>query len=504
MSNQVQELLESYKSLLSKVKAYNEAINLMFWDLKTGAPKAAVDGRSEVIGILSTEVFNLMTSPEMENLLEELLKEENKQQIDAKTLKSIYESKKEFDRNKKIPVDMYRDYVVLISKSEAVWEEAKVNSDFALFKPHLKLIVKYNKKFTELWGYTGNRYNALLDQYEPGTTVEQLDPLFEELREALIPLVQKVANAKQINSKFLHKEYNVDKQREFSNFILKKMGYDFNAGRLDTTLHPFQITINSSDVRITTRFDESELASGIFSSMHEGGHALYEQNIDKDLEELLLAEGTSMGIHESQSRFWENIIGRSESIWKHYYKNLVALFPEQLGEVSVRDFYKAINEIKPSPIRIEADELTYNFHIMIRYEIEKKLINGELEVDDLPAYWNQKMEEYLGIIPENDSEGVLQDVHWSEGMFGYFPSYALGNIYSAQLYNKMKEDLPELKEMLCLGNLIPIKAWLNKHIHQYGKLKTPSELIFDATGEKLNAKYLIDYLTAKINDIYEI
>lgn len=503
MSN-IQEMLESYQRILGKIRAYNEAINVMYWDLRTGAPKKALEGRSEVIGILSSEVHNLKTSKEMEKILNCFSKEENKAGLDAITLKSLELMKEDYDRNKKIPAEMYKDYVVLKSKAEGVWEEAKEKANFKLFMPYLDEIVKYNKEFTELWGYKGNRYNALLDQYEPGMTVEQLDPIFRDLKEALVPLIQKVADADKVYTKFLKKEYNVEKQREFSHFLLKKMGYDFTAGRLDTTVHPFQITLNTGDVRVTTRFSENDLLSGIFSTIHEGGHGQYEQNISPNLADWLLADGTSSGIHESQSRFWENTIGRSAEYWDFYYKDLVALFPEHLKDIPVRDFYRAINEMKPSLIRVDADELTYNLHIMIRYEIEKQLINGNIKVKDLPEYWNAKMEEYLGITPINDAEGILQDVHWSDGLFGYFPTYALGNIYSAQLYHKMLEELPELKDMLRHGNLIPIKAWLNERVHQYGKLKSPNEIIEDATGEKLNAKYLIDYLTEKVNDIYGV
>ncbi len=504
MSIKAQDKLAEYKNILKKIKSYNEAVNVMYWDLRSGAPKKSIEGRSEVIGMLSSEVFKLMTSDEMGELTELLLSPKYKKQLDKLSVKSILESKKEYDRNKMIPQDMYQEYVVLVSKAEAVWEEAREKADYKLFKPYLKQIITYNREFTDLWGYTGNRYNALLDQYETGMTVELLDPIFANLSKSLVPLLKKVMAAEPVNSKFLRKQYDVEKQREYSLFLLKQMGYDFNAGRLDSTVHPFQTTLNHGDVRVLTRFEETDLSMSIFSTLHEGGHAQYEQNMDEELEALLLHEGSSMGIHESQSRFWENIIGRSAAFWEFYYKDLVALFPEQLGNVSKMDFYRGVNEIKPSPIRIEADELTYNFHIILRYELEKALINDELTVDDLPAAWNEKMMEYLGIEPRDDREGVLQDVHWSDGLFGYFPTYALGNIYSAQFYHKMKEELPEIKDMLKHGNLIPIKAWLNEKIHQYGKTKTPNQLLKEVTGEKLNAKYLIQYFNEKIKDIYEI
>lgn len=504
MTNSVQDKVNEYKEIIKKIKAYNEAVNVMYWDLRTGAPKNAVEGRSEVIGMLSSEAFQLSTSTKMNELLEFLLDSQHLLELDEVILKSLKETKKDYDRSKKIPSKTYQDYVVLISKAESVWEEAKEKSDYNLFKPYLEQIIKYNQDFTELLGYEGDRYNALLDQYEPGITVEQLDPIFKDLRDALVPLIQKVSKAKPINTKFLKKHFDSDRQRKFSLYLLEQMGYDFQSGRLDTTVHPFQITLNHGDVRVTTKFDDNDITVGLFSTLHEGGHAQYEQNISKNLAGTDLATGTSMGIHESQSRFWENIVGLSLEYWDHYYQELVALFPEQLNDVSKVDFYRAVNEMKQSLIRIDADELTYNLHIMIRYEIEKDLINGRINAEDLPTIWNEKMKDYFGVVPKNDAEGVLQDVHWAGGLFGYFPTYSLGNIYSAQFYNKMKEDLPNVNEMLQNGNLIPVKSWLNEKIHQYGKLKTANELLNEVTGEDLNAKYLIDYLTQKVKDIYQI
>lgn len=504
MSNNVQEKVKAFNQLIKKIRAYNEAINVMYWDLKTGAPKKAVEGRSEAIGMLSSQVFQMSTSEEMGEYVSFLLQPEHSKQLDQITIKSLQESKKEYDRSKKIPSDMYQEYVVLTSKAESVWEEAKEKSDFSLFKPYLEKIVQFNREFAERWGYTGNRYNALLDHYEPGMTVEQLDPIFEDVRKSLVPLIQKVASAEPVATGFLRKMFDPAKQREYTLFLLKQMGYDFKAGRLDETVHPFQITLNQGDVRVTTKFEENDLSMALFSTLHEGGHAQYEQNISQDLEGTPLAEGTSMGIHESQSRFWENIIGRSSAFWEYYYNDLVSHFPKQLEHVSHKDFYRAVNEMNPSLIRIEADELTYNLHIMLRYEIEKDLINDVIKVEDLPEIWKEKMNQYLGVIPETDAEGVLQDVHWSGGMIGYFPTYALGNIYAAQFYHKMRQEFPDFKEMIQHGNLIPIKAWLNENIHQYGKLKTANELIKDVTGEDLNAKYLIDYLTEKVQDIYGV
>lgn len=354
-------------------------------------------------------------------------------------------------------------------------------------------------------GYEGNKYNTLLDMYEPGITVEILDQVFAEVRDAIIPLVKKISDSSnKPDTSFIFKHFPKDKQKDFSLKILEQMGYDFNSGRLDETVHPFATGLNPGDVRVTTRYDEGDWRTAVFGTIHEGGHALYEQNISKKLIGTPLCDGTSMGIHESQSLFYENIVGRDFSFWKHNYNVLKEYADGQFDEINLNDFYRAINESKPSFIRIEADMLTYPLHIIIRYEIEKGIFNDEIEVKDLPQVWNDKYEKYLGIRPGNNAEGVLQDVHWSGGSFGYFPSYALGYMYAAQFKNAMLKELPNFDELLATGNLKPIKEWLTENIHQYGKLKKPLEILHDVTGEGLNAKYLIDYLTDKYTKVYNL
>ncbi len=285
---------------------------------------------------------------------------------------------------------------------------------------------------------------------------------------------------------------------------MKQLGYDFDAGRLDETVHPFAMGITIGDVRITTKYDENDFRSAIFGTIHECGHALYEQNFDKKLEGLPVAEGTSMGIHESQSLFYEQFVGHNENFWKYNFDLLKKHSSNQFNNIELEDFLRAINASKPSLIRIEADELTYPLHIMIRYEIEKELFNGNLEVKDLPRVWNEKYKEYLGVTPENDGEGVLQDVHWSGGSFGYFPSYALGYIYAAQLKIAMLKDIPNFDELLLKGEFSPILHWLTENVHKHGKMKNPLEIIQDTTGEGLNAKYLADYLEEKYSKLYNL
>ena len=384
-------------------------------------------------------------------------------------------------------------------------EEAKEKNDFSMLQPYLEKIVDYKRRFIDYWGYEDNKYNVLLNQYEPGMTTDVLDKVFGELREAIIPLLKNITESTQKpDTSMLFKPFPKEKQKEFSTMILKVLGYDFAAGRLDETAHPFQISLNPGDVRVTTKYDEKDFRTAVFGTIHECGHALYEQNISKDLVGTPLCSGASMGIHESQSLFFENFIGRNEAFWKKYYPALKKMSNGQFDNIDLEDFYKAINVAGPSYIRIEADELTYPLHIIIRYEIEKELFNGNLEVKDLPRVWNEKMEEYLGIKPRNDQEGVLQDIHWSGGDFGYFPSYALGYLYAAQFKNAMLKDIPEFDSCLEQGDVAPIRQWLTDHVHQYGKLKKPIDILKDVTGEGLNAKYLIDYLTEKYTKVYQL
>jgi carboxypeptidase Taq len=505
VDKKLEQTVQEFKSLIKKIKNYNEAVGLMYWDLRTGAPKKGIEQRSEVIGTLSTETFKMTVSDQMKSYLDELNNPDHFSQLDPITKGMVREAKKQYDLAVKIPPERYQEYVILTSKAESVWEEAKHKSDFQLFKPYLEQIVEFQKEFIGYWGYTGNKYNALLDQYEPGITVEQLDQLFTGLREKIVPLVKEVvASPHQPKTEIVTKYFDPKKQKEFSRIILEKMGYDFEAGRLDDTVHPFCIGLNPGDVRVTNRYNAHDLREGIFGAMHEGGHALYEQNISPELIGTNLCDGTSMGIHESQSRFFENMIGRSKAFWERYFKDLVEVFPEELKGVSVEDFYFAVNESKPSLIRTESDELTYNLHIMIRYEIEKGLINGDIAVEELPKIWNEKMEEYLGIVPANDAEGVLQDVHWSGGGFGYFPSYSLGNLYAAQFEHAMRKDLPDYEELIRKGEFAKIKEWMTEKVHRHGKLLTPNEILLNATGESLNSKYLTDYLEKKFRELYRI
>ncbi|WP_055107933.1 carboxypeptidase M32 [Paenibacillus ihumii] len=494
---------EQFQGLLRKIKSYHEAVALMHWDLRTGAPKKGAQGRSEAIGVLMTEAFRLQTSEEMGEMLAYFNSPALFAELDETKQRIISVTQEEYDRSVKIPPQKYQEYTELTALAETLWEDFKEQSDFAGFEPYLGQIVEKTSEFIDYWGPKATRYDTLLHLYEPDLTVEKLDEVFGQLRNRLVPLVEAIKEASsEPQASFMNQLFDKAQQEKFGMFMLEQIGYDFEAGRVDESVHPFEITLNQGDVRITTSYMQDDVTFALFSSLHEGGHALYEQNVSSELAGTPLGEGASMGIHESQSRLWENFIGRSREFWTRYYGDLQQHFPEQLKNVTVDEFYKAINRVENSLIRIQADELTYNLHIIIRYEIEKQLFNEGLSVSDLPKVWNEKYQAYLGITPPNDGLGVLQDVHWSGGSFGYFPSYALGNMYAAQIMNTMRKQLPNLDALITEGNFAPIKEWLTEQIYKYGKSQKPAEIIKRVTGEDLNPNYLADYLEQKYKAIY--
>ncbi|WP_332693049.1 carboxypeptidase M32 [Halalkalibacter lacteus] len=504
MTDRVQKLEADFRQYVKKIEDYGQALALLAWDSRTGAPKKGVVQRSEVIGTLSSEVFSLSTSAEMGHFVHELRDDPVYTKLSDITQKSVDECHKNFERNVKIPKEEYKEYVMLQTQSESLWEEAKNKADFELFKPNLKKMVEFKKRFVGYWGYEDHPYNTLLDDYEPGVFVDTIDKVFGELRDQLIPLVKGVTESShQPNTEFLYKTFPRANQQALSIDILKEIGYDFEAGRLDETVHPFAIGINPNDVRVTTKYNEDDFRVALFGTIHEGGHALYEQNIAQDLIGTPLADGTSMGIHESQSLFWEKFVGKNYGFWERNYDLLKKHASGQFDNVSLDDFYFAVNQAKQSLIRIESDELTYCLHIILRYELEKALMEDKITVDELPEVWNEKMEEYLGITPSHDREGVLQDVHWSFGAFGYFPSYALGYIYSAQIKEAMESDLPNFDELVRKGEFAPIHQWLTKKVHQHGKLKKPAEIIKDITGGGIDSKPLVRYLEEKYRRLYK-
>jgi carboxypeptidase Taq len=493
--------VEAFKSYTGRIEALGKASMLYHWDSATGAPKKAVKERTHVMGLLDTEAFLLLISDEMRQHLEFL--EVHSQELDPITLKIFKYYKYEYDKKVKIPKEEYHDFSVLCARSSNVWENAKATSNFSMFEPYLEKVVHYKRRFIDYYGWEGHPYNTLLNDFEPGMTVKNLDEFFDVIKKEIVPMVHKITSQKEKSFGFIKQVFPKGEQKKFSHYLLEKLLYDKEKGELKESEHPFTLAFSRNDVRITTHYYEDQVLSAIASTIHEAGHAIYEQSIDEKYLGTILEAGTSMGIHESQSRFYENMIGKSLSFWKLLLPKAKEIFPGKLDHISEDDFYEAINIIKPSLIRIESDELTYSLHILVRYEIEKQLIKGDIEVKDLPKYWADLMEEYLGVVPQNDGEGVLQDIHWSEGSFGYFPSYALGNAYAAQFLMAMNKEF-DVNKSIEKGDFYSIKNWLNKNVHQYGKFLDPNEIIKKATGEDLNPKYLVDYFKEKYSKLYDI
>ncbi|NRD79294.1 carboxypeptidase M32 [Bacillus sp. BRMEA1] len=501
----LQKAMDEFTALDEKITHFTSIIGLTDWDQKVMAPKKGRSVFAKATGTLRTEVFKLMVSEEMGDLLDKLSSVEASAVLSDVTKAKIREYKKYYQKSKRIPANLFQAYSVLTAQANDAWEEARANNDFERYLPYLEKIVQYKREFAEMYGYENHPYDALLDEFEPGLTVEILDPLFAKLRESSVKLLNRIQNnGTRTPSHVFAQKFDIQKQKEFNRFILPIIGFDLDAGRLDETVHPFAQTVTIGDVRLTTRYMENNVRSALFGTIHEAGHGIYEQHINPEFEETVLQSGASFGIHESQSRFLENMVGRSKEFWHYFYPHLQEYFPEQLVNVTVEEFYRAVNSVEPSFIRVEADELTYNLHIMLRYEIEKALIGGEIEPKDLPVIWNKKMQDYLGIVPKTDTEGVLQDVHWSFGGIGYFPSYSLGNLYAAQILHTIQRELPEFYQYIENGRFDLLQEWLKENIHQFGKLYTPGELIVKISGEPLNADYLVRYLEKKYSEVYEL
>lgn len=493
---------DSFIDRLGQIKGLEYAGNIVYWDLATGAGSRGIEARSRAFGVLSSQVQVLMTTEAFLSELEIL--EEGMDKLDDHDAMIVKEARYQLNRISKIPPDEYRAYTELTSRATVAWEKAKEASDFNAFAPYLKEILAYKRKFADYFGYEGHPYNALIEDFERGMTVEVLDSFFDELKASIVPVVKAIGDKnKQPMDDFLFLSYPKSKQEEIAMKLLETIGFDLNAGEMKESEHPFTMGLDVSDVRLTTHYYENHLTSSLFSTIHEGGHGIYEQNFSKEISGTILADGTSAGIHESQSRLFENNIGRSQAFWSYFYPQLQKAFPKQLDRVSLPLFVQAINKSAPSFIRVEADELTYPLHIMVRYELEKELISGTLEVEDLKEAWNEKMQAYLGIQPQDDALGVLQDVHWSDGLFGYFPSYALGTAYAAQIEKALARDV-DLEESLKKGDFEPITQWLADKIHKFGLTKTAEEVLEHATGEKFNAKYYTDYLERKYKTLYDL
>jgi len=492
---------EEYRSMMRKIADINYSASLLSWDQEVMMPEKGADMRAQQLATLSGISHEQSTRPELGTLLEELNADNT---LSEKEKRDVKRSLKDYTDRKKFTTEFVETLNRCVSEAFQAWQTAKQKSDFSIFAPKLEKLVELKRKECEIIGYKEHPYDALIDQYEPGTTTKFLEGLFADVRKELVDFVKQISVAQQNEDKFMFKHYPKDVQWKYGLDILRNMHFDFEAGRQDISTHPFTTSFSSLDVRVTTRIDENNFNEMLWSCIHEGGHALYEQGLHIDNYGLPTGEAASLGIHESQSRLWENCVGRCLPFWKANYNKLQNIFPENLKNVSLTDFYKAMNKVQPSLIRTNADELTYHSHILIRFEIEKALIEGSIEVKDLPAYWNAKYKEYLGIDVPDDANGVLQDIHWSHGGFGYFATYSLGSFYAAQFYAQAKKDIPGLESELEKGNNLPLLNWLREKIHRYGRFYTAEELCINTTGEKLNFNYFMDYAKKKYEGIYNM
>ncbi len=495
---ELNEALQQLDMLQKKLYAYNCASSSLYLDSVTVAPRDTSEGRGVALGILAGENHKLLADPQVGQLLDFLT--ERRDELDLPQRRQVEELRRSYQQLSRIPADEYMAYAMLTNEASDVWHRAKEASDFELFRPVLEKLVAFNIKFAGYYDSTKTPYDALLNEYERGVDMAYLDKFFAALRERIVPLIRAIGQTQQIDDSFLHRRYPIEAQRRLSDYLMEVLGLDRNHCTIGETEHPFTLNFNSQDVRITTNYKEDDVASSMYSVIHEGGHAKYELNIDPALDYTCLSGGVSMGVHESQSRFYENLIGRSRPFVEAIFPKMQEFFPQQLADVTAEQFYRAVNKAQPSLIRTEADELTYCLHIMVRYEIEKQLIGGVLAVKDVPETWNRLYKEYLGVDVPDDKHGCLQDSHWSGGSFGYFPSYALGSAYGAQMLKNMEAEM-DVWGPVSRGDLSAVSAWLKEKVHQYGGLMEPADVVKNACGV-FDPTVYADYLVKKYTELY--
>jgi carboxypeptidase Taq len=513
MEKTTDDLKSDYDKLMAKIKdiiVLGAVQSIVHWDMETKMPPRGINLRSQQLALLSQIDHRMTTDPEIEKILSSIEKHPGYSGLSELQRRNVYLIRKNYDEQTKLPerlvVETARQQALTID----VWKKAKAAKDYGMFKPELEKLLKLRMEAAEiLMSVKGTKtpYDALIDIFEPKMTAEMIAQVFSELREGLVAILQKCVNApKQPDASLLSRKVPVDVQRNISNELARVIDYDVESpkagGRIDETEHPFT-TGYFDDVRITTHYYEDNVASSLFSVLHEGGHAMYEQNLPQEWMYQPVGNGCSFGFHESQSRFVENIFGRSREFWTYFYPRFKQLTGSVFADVPLDNFVRSINLVKPSKIRVEADEVTYCLHVIIRFEIEKELLGGKVGVEELPELWNRKYKDYLGVTIDNDSEGVMQDTHWASGYFGYFPTYALGNIYSGQILAKLEKEVPNWKQQVAEGKFQEVRKWLTANVHAYGNLYDPADLIKKVTGEPLNVKPYLNYLNQKYQWIYQ-
>lgn len=498
---------DAYKELVDRLKKVNliySCASVLGWDERTYMPRGGGQHRADQLGLISAMGHEHFTDPKIGELLSTLEDSDYMKDEESPEAANIRETRHQFDKATKLPTDLVEEITKTTTLAQGEWVTARKNSDFKSFLPWLEKVIGLQKKKADAYGYEGEPYNALLDDYEPGADTKEVEAVFAGLRNELVELLGKIKDApKKPDVSIVERDYDVNLQQIFGESVAAAMGFDFNEGRLDVTTHPFCSGFGPGDTRITTRYNPKRLNDALFGIMHEAGHALYEMGLNKkDNYGTVMAESASLGIHESQSRMWENQVGRSNQFWTYFFPQAQRIFKSSLADVKQDDFYAAINNVTPSYIRVEADEVTYNLHILLRFELEKALLTGDLKPADAAVEWNDRFEKYFGIKVDKHANGCLQDVHWSAGLVGYFPTYTLGNIYSAQFFAQAEKEIPNLKQKFESGDFLTLRKWLKDNIHIHGGRYRANKLCQKVTGESLNSKPLMAYMNNKFGEIY--
>jgi carboxypeptidase Taq len=499
----MEKKLEQFKTILADISDLNYTAALLDWDQQTYMPPGGAEARGNQMALLRYLVHEHATSPEMGKLLDDLKPYAASLDPDSDNARLVKVTTRRYEKAVRVPTKHVVEFSQATTLGQQAWVEARAKSDFFIFRPHLEKIVALCQEYASFFPNFEQPYDALLDDFEPNMKTADVKAIFDGLRPRQVDLIKAIAGKPQVDDSFLHQSFDEKKQWDFGVEVITRFGYDWNCGRQDKAPHPFTTEFGIKDVRITTRAAPDFLNSMLFGTMHECGHALYGQGAAPELERTGLEGGASLAVHESQSRMWENLVGRSFPFWKHFYPRLQEIFP-QLAGVPLEKFYKGINKVQPSFIRVEADEATYNLHIMLRLEMEIAMLDGKVAVKDIPDLWNAKMQEYLGVTPPNDAKGVLQDIHWSGGLIGYFSTYALGNLVSVQLWEKINQDIPDLVEQIRQGKFEALLGWLREKIHRHGAKFEPQELVQNITGSKIDPAPYVRYLTKKYSEIYHL
>ena len=495
--------LKRLKAILAEETDLSRAAAVLDWDQETNMPPGGVAGRAQQLSTLMTLAHVRFTSDEVGRLLDALESEVANQQFVSDEASLVRVTRRDYEQERKLSPELVSEVAMAGATARPHWEKARRDADFKVFEPYLEKNVELNRRIADALGYAERPYDALLDRSEPGLKTSELEAIFGEIKSAIVPLVADIArNADAVDDRVLYRGFEPELQMQYALDVVGRLGYDLNRGRQDISTHPFSTSFGPGDTRITTRVSHGFFNECLFGSIHECGHAMYNQGIGENLDRTPLWDGASPGVHESQSRLWENLVGRSRPFWRHFYPSLQAVFPEPLRGVDEETFYRAVNRSYPSLIRVEADEVTYNMHVLLRFELETEMLDGTLKVRDLPEAWNSRVKSYLGITVPNDREGALQDIHWSSVSFGIFPGYTLGNLIGAQLMEKSRADIPDLDAQIEKGEFAALLAWLRRNVHRHGRKFTPNELLERATGKPLTAAPWITYVQQKFGALY--